>query len=148
MLQILLVEDSPHDILFVQEALKDLGIRHTMLTAQDGEGALQMLAGGARPDIIFLDLNLPGMTGLEVLAAIKSTPETSALPVIVLTNSQREEDVIKAYKAQCNAYIRKPMGYDKIVKNFEAFKIFWLEAVTLPGHTGPLVGPPDPPEAE
>lgn len=137
---ILLVEDNPQDVVIDRLAMQDCEIDHRLEVAQDGEQALEILRSIETPDLIILDINLPGMSGIELLRHIRAIPELVTTPVIVMSNSQREEDVDRAYRATCNAFIQKPMGYDKILRNFKAIKEFWFKVATLPSYKNQ---PPD-----
>lgn len=145
--RLLLIEDSPSDREFAKLALIEVGTPHVLITAQDGDEALKLLAQDPLPSLIVLDLNLPGIPGLELLQELRKNPRTKLLPVIVLTSSQRDDDVTRSYEAHCNAYMRKPFGYDDIVRNYTAIRDFWFRAVTLPGHTQPIIhAQSEPPE--
>ena len=132
MKHILLVEDNSRDALLVNEALKETGIPYTLKVVTDGEEALLLLQSGYRPDLIFLDLNLPKVSGLEVLYDLKADIDLCFIPVIVLTNSLSERDVIAAYFGHCNAYIRKPLGFEAIINMVDQVTKFWFGTVTLP----------------
>lgn len=132
--QILLVDDSLHDARLTREAFDDAHVSHDLHSARDGEAALQLLRRRdcARPDLILLDLNLPGTTGHEVLAEIKSDPQLCSIPVIILTVSSAAEDIRSAYANHANAYIRKSLDLDRFLTVVQATSDFWLTAVTLP----------------
>ena len=130
---ILLVEDSQQDALLVKEALLDTGLSHNLRTASNGEDALQILYSTEyRPNIVLLDLNLPKMSGLEVLKEMKRDSGLRPIPVIILTNSMSEDDVIRAYASHCNAYVRKPLGFDNLMANLSCICQFWINTATLP----------------
>lgn len=135
---ILLVEDSPEDVLFTEEALKEAKVANELHVVEDGEQALDYVnrrgshADALRPDLIILDLNLPKMDGREVLAELKGDPDLKRIPVVVLTMSASEEDVIRAYDQHANAYVRKPIGLDRFVEVVRSIDEFWLGIVTLP----------------
>lgn len=135
---ILLVEDSPEDVLFTEEALKEAKVANELHVAEDGEQALDYVnrrgshADAPRPDLIILDLNLPKLDGREVLAELKDDPDLKRIPVVVLTMSASEEDVIRAYDQHANAYVRKPIGLDRFVEIVRSIDEFWLGIVTLP----------------
>lgn len=137
--EILLVEDNPGDVRLTQEALREGKILHRLQVATDGAEALAMLrgqgehAGAARPDIVLLDLNLPGKSGREVLAEIKSDEELRRIPVVILTSSAAEQDILKAYELQANCYITKPMNVEQLVRVVKAIEHFWFSIVKLPG---------------
>lgn len=130
---ILLVEDNFRDVILVEEALKECGFAYTLRVASDGEEALLVLRA-FRPSLILLDLNLPKRDGLEVLKEIKEDPVLRAVPTVILTNSLSEEDVDLAYSHHCNAYVRKPLGYEAILDTMDRLGKFWFERVTLPNH--------------
>ena len=137
--EILLVEDNPGDVRLTQEALKDAKVRNNMYVATDGEGALAFLhregehADAPRPDLILLDLNLPKKNGREVLSEIKSDPELMRIPVVILTTSRAEGDILKAYDLNANCYITKPVDLDQFIKVVKSIEDFWLTIVKLPG---------------
>lgn len=137
--EILLVEDNPADIRLTQEALKELDIHHRLQVAQDGAAALGYLASlddaapGGWPDIILLDINLPIMNGLEVLAFIKSSDRMKSIPVIVMSSSDSETDIATAYRLNANCYTRKPIEIDGFFAVMESIRRFWLETALLPG---------------
>jgi len=131
--QILLVEDDNTAVELVREALKDSGIIHDLTVASDGEAALlHTKMSPQKPHLIFLDLNLPKKSGLEVLKELKRTSGLSHIPVIMLTNSRSQDDVARAYGHHCNAYVRKPLGFDMLVDTIKATGRFWLDIATLP----------------
>ena len=137
-LEILLVEDNPGDVRLMLEILREGDIPHDFNVVTDGEQALQYLRKEAhfaeknRPDIVFLDLNMPRMGGLEVLQAIKANPELRSLPVIVMTSSESPEDIESAYEGHANCFITKPMDPDEFNQVAEIVRAFWLGAVMLP----------------
>ncbi|MBI5596841.1 MAG: response regulator [Elusimicrobia bacterium] len=136
--QVLLVEDDPGDVRLTQEALKSEKLRVLMEVVADGEQALDYLrrtgafAGAVRPDLVLLDLNLPRVDGREVLAAVKSDPELRMIPVVVLTTSAAEADILKAYGLGGNCYITKPIGFDEFRRIVRSIEEFWFEVVKLP----------------
>lgn len=136
MMHILLVEDNPNDALLIREALKDLektqGIANTLKIATDGDTALQVLYSAEfRPHIVLLDLNLPKKSGFEVLKEIKRDASLRPIPVIILTNSRSEDDVLLAYASYCNAYVRKPLDYEIILETMTRLGKFWFESASL-----------------
>jgi two-component system, chemotaxis family, response regulator Rcp1 len=140
---ILLVEDNSRDALLVREALKDSKIKHVLKVATDGEAAMQVLYSAEfRPHIILLDLNLPKKTGLEVLKEIKRDSSLRPIPVIVFTNSRSEDDVVLAYASHCNAYVRKPLGFDDLLDTLNRIGQFWFMSATLPRPAPDLSGAP------
>ncbi len=137
-IDILLVEDSSADVRLTREALKDAKVLNTLHVARDGLAALAFLgqrgqyAGSPRPDLILLDLNLPRKDGREVLAEIKKDPELKRIPVVVLTTSRAEEDVLRSYDLHANAYVTKPVDLGQFLKVVRSLEEFWLAVVTLP----------------
>lgn len=135
---ILLVEDNPADIRLTQEALKELRVQHRLEVAEDGIAALRYLTAvfedqlGTRPDIILLDINLPRMNGLEVLAVIKATEQMKTIPVIVMSSSSAHEDVASAYRLNANCYTQKPMEMEQFIDVMKNIRSFWLETALLP----------------
>ena len=137
-IEILLVEDNPGDVRLTQEALRDGKVRNHIHVAADGVEALAFLrregkfADALRPDVILLDLNLPKKDGREVLAEIKTDPDLRRIPVVVLTTSEAEEDILRAYNLYANAYVAKPVDLDKFIAVVKSIEDFWLEIVKLP----------------
>lgn len=137
-IEILLVEDNAGDVRLTREALRDAKVRNNMMVASDGEEALEYLrqegkhADAARPDLILLDLNLPRMNGFEVLDVIKEDPLLKRIPVVILTTSQAEQDIIRSYNLHANAYVTKPVDLDQFIKVIKSIEDFWLEIVKLP----------------
>lgn len=135
---ILLVEDNPGDVRLTQEAFKEGQICNNLHVVTDGIKALDFLyqrgdyADAPKPDIILLDLNLPRKNGDEVLEEIRADPELKYLPVIILTSSSAEEDVIKSYKLQANAFLTKPVDPAEFIEVVKSFQQFWLSVVRLP----------------
>jgi CheY-like chemotaxis protein len=131
-IDILLVEDNPGDVRLTQEALKDGQVLKNLYVAKDGVEAIELLSGEFRPDIILLDLNLPKKGGREVLAEIKSDPNLKRIPVVILTSSQAEEDILSSYDLHANSYITKPVDLDQFVRVIQSIENFWLSIVKLP----------------
>ena len=135
---ILLVEDNPGDVRLTQEAFKEGQIQNRLHVVTDGVEAMSFLnqsgdfADAPRPDIILLDLNLPRKNGDEVLEEIREDPILRPIPVIVLTSSQAEEDVVKSYNLCANAYLTKPVDPDRFTAVVRTFEEFWLSVVRLP----------------
>ena len=136
--EILLVEDNPGDYRLTQEALREGKVYNNLHWAQDGEEALDFLkqrgkhAKAPRPDIILLDLNLPKKDGREVLLEIKQDSDLRAIPVVILTTSQAEEDVLRSYDLHANCYVTKPVDLEKFITVVQSIDRFWLSVVTLP----------------
>jgi two-component system, chemotaxis family, response regulator Rcp1 len=136
--EILLVEDSPGDIRLIQEAFKESGFSNHLNIARDGEEALSFLrkegiyADSPRPAFILLDLNLPRKNGREVLAEIKMEKAFRQIPVVILSTSTNEEDVLNAYDLHANCYIPKPLDMDNLVKLGKSLEEFWFRIALLP----------------
>ena len=137
-IEILLVEDNPGDIRLTKEALKEAKVLNTLTVVQDGVEALTCLrrqgqyADAKRPDLILLDLNLPRKDGREVLAEIKNDEALKFIPVVILTTSQDEQDVLKSYGLHANCYITKPVELEQFISVVKAIEDFWLGIVVLP----------------
>lgn len=136
----LLVEDNPGDVRLTQEALKSHKVQNNLHVVTDGEEAMAFLrrqgkyANAPRPDIILLDLNLPRKDGREVLAEIKSDTNLKAIPVVIITSSEAEQDVVKSYNLNANCYITKPVNLDQFIKVVQSINDFWLTIVKLPSN--------------
>ena len=136
--EILLVEDNPGDVRLTIEALKEGKMSNNINIVGDGAEALAFLhqsgnyADAPRPDLILLDLNLPKKDGREVLEEIKENPELKRIPVVVLTTSQAEQDILKVYDLHANCYITKPVDLDQFMKVVKSIEDFWLTVVRLP----------------
>ena len=137
-IEILLVEDNPGDVRLMEEAFREGKVTNSLSVVKDGVAAMAYLrredphAGAARPDLILLDLNLPKKDGREVLTEIKSDPELKRIPVVVLTTSAAEQDVLKAYDEYVNAYITKPVDLDEFLGLVRTIERFWLTIVIFP----------------
>lgn len=137
-INILLVEDNPGDIRLTKEVLKDGKIRNNLSVVMDGEEALFFLKkqgkhkSAVTPDIILLDLNLPKKDGREVLSEIKSDPQLMCIPVIVLTTSEAEQDILNMYAHHANCYITKPVDFNQFINVVRSIENFWLSIVKLP----------------
>jgi CheY-like chemotaxis protein len=138
LVDVLLVEDDPGDVLMTREAFEHYRIRNTLYVVGDGEQAMQFLRRDGeytevpRPGLILLDLNLPRRNGLEVLADLKSDAELLSIPVVVLTTSQAEEDILRSYALHANAYISKPVDFDNFNEVIREINKFFLMLVQLP----------------
>jgi CheY-like chemotaxis protein len=138
MIEILLVEDSPGDVRLTREALREARVANRLSVVGDGIETLQFLrqegkyADAPRPDLILLDLNLPRMDGREVLAAIKADPSLRMIPVVVLTTSEAESDVLRSYDLHANCYLVKPVDVDRFFEQVGRLEGFWLAVVRLP----------------
>ena len=137
-IDILLVEDNLGDVRLTREALKEGKVLNTLHVVGDGIDALEFLrhkapyAKAPHPDIILLDLNLPRMDGRELLAEIKSDPNLRRIPVVILTTSKAEEDIIKSYDLHANCYITKPVDLDQFITVVKSVEEFWFTIVKLP----------------
>lgn len=137
-IEILLVEDSPTDVLIAREALTEAKLYNTIHVADDGVEAMDFLykrgkfASAPRPDLILLDLNLPRKNGREVLAEIKADDDLKNIPVVVLTTSSDEEDILKSYDLHANCYVIKPVEFPNFVRAVQSIQQFWFSVVTLP----------------
>lgn len=143
--RILLVEDNPNDIEITRRALQKGQLKNELTIARDGQEAIDLLFGqpgvrGSLPGLILLDLNLPRVDGREVLSRIKSDPELRRIPVIVLTTSTREEDVVRSYDLGVNTFISKPVRFEDFIKVITAIQEYWIVIATLPPAT-PAGGP-------
>jgi CheY-like chemotaxis protein len=136
--QVLLVEDDPGDVLMTREAFEDYKVHNQLHVVNDGEQAMAFLrqqgeyADLPRPDLVLLDLNLPRMDGRQVLDAIKSDPELSSIPVVVLTTSESEDDVLRSYSLHANAYVTKPVDFDRFISVVRQIDDFFVTVVRLP----------------
>ncbi len=138
--EILLVEDNPADIRLVEEAMKEGKVLNHISVVQDGIEAIAFLhrqgkyKSAPRPDIILLDLNLPKKDGREVLAEIKGNNELRRIPIVVLTSSQAEKDILKSYHLNANCYISKPVDLEQFIEVVKSLENFWFHIVKLPPH--------------
>ena len=137
-IEVLLVEDDPGDVLMTREAFQDHKVANQLHVVNDGTEAMAFLrregehADKPRPDLVLLDLNLPRMDGREVLQAIKSDPDLSSIPVVVLTTSEAEEDVLRSYSLHANAYVTKPVDFDRFIQVVRQIDDFFVTVVRLP----------------
>ena len=138
--QILLVEDNPGDIILITEAFKEANVQGTFSIAKDGVEALEYLytsqkvgSLNVRPELIILDLNMPRKDGHEVLLEIKKSKDLRSIPVIVMTTSKDSADILRAYDAQANCYITKPVDFNQLTRVAKSIEEFWLTLVQLPG---------------
>jgi CheY-like chemotaxis protein len=137
-IEILLVEDNPGDARLALEVFQDAKVRNTLHLVDNGQEAMDFLrkegkhARVQRPDLILLDLNLPGKDGREVLAEIKGDPDLKRIPVVILTVSKDEEDVLKTYNLNANCFITKPIDLNQFIKVVKSIEDFWLTVVKLP----------------
>ncbi len=137
-INILLVEDNPGDIRLTQEALKESPIRSNLFVVKDGVEAIEFLkrkgkhAANALPDIILLDLNLPKKDGREVLAEVKADETLKIIPVVILTTSDADQDIIRSYKLHANCFITKPVDLDQFIYIIHQIQVFWFSVAKLP----------------
>jgi chemotaxis family two-component system response regulator Rcp1 len=137
-IEILLVEDNPGDSRLAKEALKESKLKNNLYVAEDGVEAMNFLykkgkySKVPRPDLVILDLNLPKKDGREVLAEIKNDDNLKRIPVVILTISKAEEDILKTYNLHANCYVTKPLDLDQFMKVVRSIKDFWLTIVKLP----------------
>jgi CheY-like chemotaxis protein len=137
-IEVLLVEDDPGDVLMTKEAFEDYMLQNTLHVVNDGVEAMDFLrrqgehTDAPRPDLVLLDLNLPRMDGREVLQAIKSDPELASIPVVVLTTSEAEEDVLRSYSLHANAYVTKPVDFERFIQVVRQIDDFFVTVVRLP----------------
>ncbi|MEV0617368.1 response regulator [Nonomuraea sp. NPDC050404] len=140
-IEVLLVEDDPGDELITREAFEDNKIRNNLHVVRDGLEALDFVyrrepyADAPRPDLILLDLNLPKYDGRQVLGRIKSDPELRSIPIVVLTTSSAEEDILRSYELFANAYVSKPVDIDRFMAVIRQIDEFFVTVVRLPGRT-------------
>jgi chemotaxis family two-component system response regulator Rcp1 len=137
-IEILLVEDNPGDVRLTKEALKDAKVKNNLHPVGDGVEAMAFLhqqgqyADSPRPDVILLDLNLPKKDGREVLAEIKEDPKLKRIPVVIVTTSKAEQDIVQTYDLHANCYINKPVDFNQFIKVVKSIEDFWLTIVKLP----------------
>ena len=140
MIDVLLVEDDPGDVLMTEEAFAEYKVANRLSVVSDGESAMSFLrqegeyAEAPTPDLILLDLNLPRMDGREVLAAIKEDSRLRRIPVVVLTTSEAEEDILRSYNLHANAYVTKPVDFERFITVVRKIDDFFVSVVRLPQH--------------
>jgi CheY-like chemotaxis protein len=138
MIEVLLVEDDPGDVVMTREAFQDYKVRNQLHVVNDGTEAMAFLrqegeyADRPRPDLVLLDLNLPKMDGREVLQAIKSDLDLASIPVVVLTTSENEDDVLSSYSLHANAYVTKPVDFESFIGVVRQIDDFFISVVRLP----------------
>ncbi len=138
-IDVLLVEDDPGDVLMTREAFADNKVTNRLSVVSDGVSALEYLrkegeyANATTPDLILLDLNLPRMDGREVLSALKQDERLRSIPVVVLTTSEAEEDIVRSYSLHANAYVTKPVDFDRFIEVVRQIDEFFVTVVRLPG---------------
>jgi CheY-like chemotaxis protein len=137
-IEILLVEDNPAEVRLTIEGLKEARIANNLNAVMDGQGAIDYLerrgahAGATRPDLILLDLNLPGIDGRAVLRHVKESPALKVIPVVIITSSEAETDIIKSYEAHANCFISKPIDFEGFTRVIRSIEHFWFTVVRLP----------------
>jgi len=137
-IEVLLVEDDPGDVLMTKEAFEDYKVRNRLNVVNDGVAALEYLRraspyeGAVRPDLVLLDLNLPRRDGREVLAEIKNDPDLRQIPVVILTTSAADEDILRSYQLHANAYVTKPVDFDRFISVIKQIDEFFVTVVRLP----------------
>lgn len=137
-IEVLLVEDDPGDVLMTREALAESKVLNELHVVSDGEEALRFLrregeyTDAPRPDLVLLDLNLPRIDGRSVLREVKSDPELRRIPVVVLTTSKAEEDIVRSYDLHANAFVTKPVDFDRFVEVIRQIDNFYITIVSLP----------------
>jgi CheY-like chemotaxis protein len=137
-IEFLLVEDDPGDVMMTREAFQDYKLHNELHVVSDGAEAMAFLrqegeyAGRPRPDLVLLDLNLPRMDGRQVLESIKSDPELASIPVVVLTTSENEDDVLRSYSLHANAYVTKPVDFQRFIEVVRQIDDFFVTVVRLP----------------
>ncbi len=135
---ILLVEDNPADVRLIKETFKDFKISNNLSVAKDGVEAMAFIkkegvfSGAPRPDVILMDLNLPKKSGFEVLAELRQIPVLKRIPVVILSTSDSEQDILKSYDLHANCFVTKPVGLDEFIKIVMSIEDFWLSIVKLP----------------
>lgn len=137
-LRLLLVEDNPGDVMLFREAIKEYKIANQLAVVTDGEAALAYIRAeppyedAERPDLVLLDLNLPRLDGQAVLAELKQDERTRTIPVVVMTSSQAETDILRSYELQANCYVTKPLDFDQFINVVRSIESFWMSIVHLP----------------
>jgi CheY-like chemotaxis protein len=137
-IEVLLVEDDPGDVLLTKEAFEDNKVKNNLTVVSDGEEATDYLrrqgrfADAVRPDLMLLDLNLPRKDGREVLQEIKADPELRSIPIVVLTTSEADEDILRSYDLHANAYVTKPVDFDQFIRVVRQIDDFFVTVVKLP----------------
>jgi two-component system response regulator len=131
--RVLVVEDSPDDVAIAQRAFGRSAIANELLLARDGQEAVDaVMEEGVEPDLILLDIKLPRLNGHDVLRRVRAQERFAALPIVMLTASQRDEDVLESYRLGANSYIQKPVAFDQFQAILEVFARYWFEVATLP----------------
>jgi CheY-like chemotaxis protein len=141
-IEILMVEDNEGDVYMTTEAFKNAKIANHLSVTRDGLEAMDFLcrrgrfSAAPRPDLILLDLNLPGRDGRQILSDIRSDPALATIPVVILTSSKAEQDIVQSYQLHANCYIVKPVDFEALLLVVRAIETFWLTVVKLPPHQG------------
>jgi len=140
--EVLLIEDNPGDVRLTREALKEAKVHNNLSVVNDGLDAMSFLrregrfAQAPRPDLVLLDLNMPRKDGREVLAEVKADPDLRRIPVVVLTTSKAEEDILRSYDLHANSYVTKPVDFEQFMKVVRSIEEFWLSVVKFPDGQG------------
>lgn len=141
-IEVLLAEDNPADVRLTRDALRESRMRINLSVASDGEETMAFLrrrgkyAGAPRPELVLLDLNMPKMDGREVLVEMRKDPSLDCIPVVVLTTSDAEEDIVRSYKLHANGYVTKPTYLDQFAAVVKSIEDFWMRVAKLPPHCG------------
>ena len=131
--RVLIVEDSPDDVAIAQRAFRASSVASDLMVARDGQEAVEVLLNGtSRPELVLLDIKLPRLNGHEVLKRVRADDRLAMLPVIMLSASQRPEDVLESYRLGANSYIQKPVAFGRFQEILEVFATYWFEVATLP----------------
>ncbi len=140
-IQVLIVEDNPDDVEITRRAFRKSQMASELLVARDGQEVIDLLVEGRpdpgmartpRPDLVLLDINLPKVNGLEVLERIRASERLAAIPVVMLSASDRDEDVLRSYRLGANSYIQKPVSFDRFLETLTVLAEYWFEVATLP----------------
>ena len=131
--RVLIVEDSPDDVAIAQRAFRASSVASDLMVARDGQEAMEVLLNGtSKPELVLLDIKLPRLDGHEVLRRVRADDRLAMLPVIMLSASQRPEDVLESYRLGANSYIQKPVAFGRFQEVLEIFATYWFEVATLP----------------
>jgi two-component system response regulator len=131
--RVLLVDDSPEDVMIAQRAFRASRVTNELTIARDGQEALDVMCEGTvQPELVLLDVKLPRLSGHEVLRRVRADEQLAALPIVMLSASQRQEDVVESYRLGANSYIQKPAAFGRFQELLEIFATYWFEVATLP----------------
>jgi len=135
-IDILLIEDNPGDVELIKAGFEEARIGNMLRVISDGQEAVEFFNGDTDiPDLVLLDINLPKVNGIEVLKVIRGSQRSLSVPVIMLTSSERESDILESYREHVNSFISKPVDFDKFIKVIQSIESFWLDVVRLPSHS-------------